>query len=188
MTIPRELVLQTTHSNRVRLASLPIVELRALRGKGLKVEDRIISETLALTIADDKANGTFEVLVEYEPGTASEFGLIVGNTNGEKTAIGYEVLTRRLFVDRRDSGVTDFSPDFAGFRHEVAQISELDVVRLDIFVDRSSIEVFANDGSASITDLVFPRSPYNRLELYAKSGDVYLRQAEMWEIESIRRE
>ena len=188
MTIPRELVLKTTHSRKVRLASIPVIELRVLRGKSLKVEDRAISETMDLTIADDMANGAFEVLVEYEPGTASEFGLVVGNTSGEKTTIGYEVLTQRLFIDRRDSGVTDFDPDFADFQHEVMEIPGLDRMRLDIFVDRSSIEVFTNDGSVSITNLVFPRSPYNRLELYAKGGDGHLRQTEVWEMESIWRE
>lgn len=188
MTIPRELVLKTTQSKKVRLASIPVIELLALRGKSLKVEDRAISETMGLTIADCLTNGAFEVLVEYEPGTASEFGLVVGNTNGEKTTVGYEALTQRLFVDRRDSGVTDFNPDFAGFRHEVMGIPESNRMRLDIFVDRSSIEVLANDGSVSITDLVFPRSPYNRLELYAKGGDGHLWQTDVWEMESIWRE
>jgi fructan beta-fructosidase len=188
MTIPRELVLKTTQSREIRLASIPVTELRALRGKSRKVVDRSISETTGLTIADCMTTGTFEVLVEYELETASEFGLVVGNTRGEKITIGYEVLPPRLFVDRRESGVIGFDPDFAGSRHAVTQIPESDVMRLDIFVDRSSIEVSANDGSVWITDLVFPRGPYDRIELYAKGGDGHLRQAEVWEMDSIWRE
>jgi sucrose-6-phosphate hydrolase SacC (GH32 family) len=127
--------------NRVFAIGITVTERQTLRGKSCKVVDKAILETAGLTIADDMTNGAFEVLVEYEPGTASEFGLVVWNKRGEKTTIGYEVLPPRLFVDRQESGVTDFDPGFAVSWDEVTRIPESDVMRLEILVDRSSIEV-----------------------------------------------
>ena len=35
-------------------------------------------------------------------------------------------------------------------------------VTLDLFVDQSSVEIFTENGSMSMTNLVFPKSIYNR--------------------------
>ena len=42
--------------------------------------------------------------------------------------------------------------------------TEGDKMILDIFVDQSSVEVFTKNGSMVQTNLVFPRSIYNRLQ------------------------
>jgi sucrose-6-phosphate hydrolase SacC (GH32 family) len=57
-----------------------------------------------------------------------------------------------------------------------------------VFVDRSSIEVFADDGRVVITESVFPNSAYDVLELYAKDGAVGLERLDVWEIRSVWRE
>jgi fructan beta-fructosidase len=49
-------------------------------------------------------------------------------------------------------------------------------VTLDIFVDQSSVEVFTQDGSMSMTNLVFPRSIYNRLTVSGASYEAQVRR------------
>ena len=41
---------------------------------------------------------------------------------------------------------------------------------LRLFVDKSSIEAFGDDGRFAMTNLVFPSEPYNRISFYAKGG------------------
>ena len=41
---------------------------------------------------------------------------------------------------------------------------------VDIFVDKSSIELFVNDGRIAMTNLVFPVAPYENVKLYSKGG------------------
>ena len=43
-------------------------------------------------------------------------------------------------------------------------------MKLRLFVDKSSIEAFGNDGRFAMTNLVFPSEPYNRISFYAKGG------------------
>ena len=41
---------------------------------------------------------------------------------------------------------------------------------LDIFADKSSIELFVNGGRIAMTNLVFPVAPYENVKLYSKGG------------------
>ena len=41
---------------------------------------------------------------------------------------------------------------------------------LNIFVDKSSVEIFLDGGKVAMTNLVFPNEPYNRMSSYAKGG------------------
>lgn len=41
---------------------------------------------------------------------------------------------------------------------------------VDIFVDKSSVELFVNHGRIAMTNLVFPVAPYENVKLYSKGG------------------
>ena len=43
-----------------------------------------------------------------------------------------------------------------------------DKLSLRIFVDRSSVEVFGDDGQMAMTNLVFPQEPYTTLSVSAQ--------------------
>ena len=83
--------------------------------------------------------------------------------------IGYRAADHILFLDRRKSGNVNFNPDFASV--EEVSVKPIDgKIKLRIFVDQSIIEVFANDGEATITDYVFPESSSCKIETYNKGG------------------
>jgi fructan beta-fructosidase len=185
MTLPRELSLRTACSGELQLVSLPVVELQALRGRSFRIGDRSVSDSSALPVVDGIAGGAFEVVVEYELGSASEFGLIVRNEREDRTVVGYDVAAREVFVDRRRSGANDFSRHFPRPRDSATLLLESNLVRFHIFVDWSSIEVFANGGDVVITDLIFPHAESNRLEVYAENGDVRLARGVVWELDSV---
>lgn len=104
----------------------------------------------------------------------------------EKIIVGYDAHAERVFVDRRASGETGFNPVFAAHKQNAPLKPESGVVQLHILVDWSSIEVFANEGRAVITDLIYPRSEITALELYAEGGDVALLKGDVWELGSVR--
>jgi fructan beta-fructosidase len=185
MTVPRELVLKTACSGDLQLVSLPVVELQALRGRNFRIENRAVSDSRSFPMVDSIAGGAFEVVVEYELGSASEFGLIVRNEREDRTVVGYDVTARKAFVDRRHSGATDFSRHFPRPKVSATLLLESNLVKFHIFVDWSSIEVFANGGDVAITDLIFPHAESNQLEFYAENGDVRLVRGEVWELDSV---
>ncbi len=61
-------------------------------------------------------------------------------------------------------------------------------VRLRILLDRSSIEIFGNDGQLSFTDLFFPDTDDRKIEFFTDGGDIRLVSLEINTVESIWQE
>lgn len=100
----------------------------------------------------------------------AEFGgdatLTLSNAQGEKVVMAYNAKRGEFSMDRTKSGLTAFSPDFpctttAPTRGALRQVR--------IFIDRSSIEAFAADGRMAMTNLVFPKKPYDKLTIKGKA-------------------
>ena len=92
-----------------------------------------------------------------------------------------------LTVDRTRSGDSSFEAGFA----ETVQAPLRAVngkVRLHIYVDESTLEVFGADGETVISSILFPEATSNGLELYVKKGDVMLDQAVMYPMASVWRD
>jgi sucrose-6-phosphate hydrolase SacC (GH32 family) len=100
----------------------------------------------------------------------------------EWTRVGYDVGSASVFVDRRRSGATGFSPDFSG-RHAGPLPLQNGRVRLRVLVDRSSVEVFAGGGLAVITDRIYPAPESRGVELWAEGGAASLVALEAWPLE-----
>ena len=45
-----------------------------------------------------------------------------------------------------------------------------DEYKLDVFVDKCSVEIFLDGGKIAMTNLIFPTEPYNRMCFYSKGG------------------
>ena len=92
----------------------------------------------------------------------SRFTLSIHTSAGEETMVGFA--NGRLFVDRSRSGITNFHPKFAA-RHE-APVRVVDGrLSLRLFLDRSSLEVFAADGEVSMTHQIFPTPGSRRISV-----------------------
>jgi fructan beta-fructosidase len=176
MTIPRTLALNN-FSGRIGLVQRPARELEALR----KIHHRFENLALESEFRRLEVRGEhLEIVAEFEVGTASEFGLRVRVGPDERTILGYDASNQELFVDRRESGQTGFSEHFPG-RHAGPLPLEGDTVRLHVFLDSCSVEVFG-DGRTVISDLIFPASGSDGLEVFATGGRVTLRSLEVWEL------
>jgi fructan beta-fructosidase len=58
-------------------------------------------------------------------------------------------------------------------------------VKLHIFVDWSSVEVFGDDGQTVITDQIFPMPSSDGLALFANDGTAKLVSLQIWPLRSI---
>jgi fructan beta-fructosidase len=183
MTLPRELSLTAVPHHPPQLISQPIKELESLRGQPFVIADHLIKGTV--TFPDIKVDGCFEILLDCVLDTASEFSLSLKNEQGEETLVGYDRECCRLFIDRQRSGHTDFSPDFAGHRHTAKWLPQENKLRLHLFVDWSSVELFVDNGRLVMTEQLFPTTPYNQLTFYANSGNVHLTRCQIWQLDSI---
>src|SRR5262249_12561327 len=151
----------------LRLVQQPVEALRRLRGEAVTLSNETITSTLTLPQPDC----SFEVIAEFEPGTAAAFGLRFCKKGGQQTTLGYDVVKAELFLDRAQSGQIDFHPAFPAIQRVVLQ-PENGVIRLHLFVDQASVEVFADDGAVCLTSQIFPVMDGHELEVYAENGSV----------------
>jgi fructan beta-fructosidase len=189
LTIPRELGLRSAFDREARLISSPLAELRRLRRQHTQLGAATVAGGGELILHQGAPIETLELFLEFRPGSASECGLRIRGEKDELIVLGYDVAQQALFVDRRRSGRVDFSADFAGVHASpplsLPSLPGSETVRLHLFLDTSSVELFGNDGDVVITDLIFPTTDYDRLEFYAKDAKVSLLSCELWQLASI---
>ena len=182
-SIPREARLKT-FSDGIRLVQSPVMELQRLREAHYTLSNKMIAPA-SDPLSGQRVNGkALEIIATFEPGTASECGLKVRKGANEETVVGYDVATAELFVDRSRSGQVDFNPRFSG-KHSGALPAERGRIKLRLFVDWSSVEVFGGDGRTVITEQIFPSAGAGGIALYAKGGAAKLISLDVWGLESI---
>ncbi|UUZ81332.1 glycoside hydrolase family 32 protein [Paenibacillus sp. P26] len=182
MTVPRALSLRS-RGERVILTQLPVRELEGLRSEAHQWKDHILDGG-GNPLAGMRL-GCYEMIAEFEPGEAEEFGFKVRASDAHETVIGYNTRKQELFVDRTRSGEAAFHEDFPG-RHAAKLEPRENRLRLHILVDTSSVEVFGGDGEAVITDLIFPEPEDQELVVYTKGGNAKLLSLEIFPLQSIR--
>ena len=111
----------------------------------------------------------------FAPGSATKAGITVLGNGSKSTVIGYDKASGELYVDRSNSGSTDFHPLFASVDSAPVTVDASGNVTLRIYVDRSSVEVFAQNGLRTITDQVFPEQGANQVALFAEGGTARLK-------------
>ncbi|MGR0220034.1 GH32 C-terminal domain-containing protein [Agromyces sp. ZXT2-6] len=171
MTLPRDVELVSTDRG-PRLAQRVVPEFAELERPDVAFTDA------ARTIADGSetlpvAGDVLRIDAVLEPGDAEAVGLSVLGDDESATRIGWDAASARLFVDRRDSGNTDFHPAFASFDDAPVELED-GRLALTVYVDRASVEVFADGGRTTITDQVFPNAGADAIGLWAEGGEAWL--------------
>jgi levanase len=113
--------------------------------------------------------------VTFAPGTAAKSGITVFGNGSSSTAVGYDAATKEVYVDRANSGNVGFHPLFASVDSAPVSVDAQGNVTLRIYVDRSSVEVFAQGGLRTITDQVFPADGAKEVALFAEGGVAQLK-------------
>ena len=63
-----------------------------------------------------------------------------------------------------------------------APVNAKEAHRVQIFVDKSSVEVFVDGGKVAMTNLVFPTEPYNSLRFSATGGEATISNAKAYKL------
>lgn len=177
-TLPR--VLTLTHTNgRYRLSVQPVRELEQLRAGSKSLANLTVSDTLDLQarFACDPAQTEIELGVDLKATTARRFGLELSNTRGERYRIGYEVATGQYFSDRTRAGDHAFSDQFAAGLHTARREAPDSQLRMHLFFDVASAELFADGGAVAMTELYFPAENFTQMRFFTEGGKVQLTSA-----------
>ncbi|KAL3481055.1 glycosyl hydrolase family protein [Aspergillus californicus] len=103
---------------------------------------------------------------------SAQFGILLRTTSSlsQQTRIGYEFSTRRVFVDRTQSGNVGFDGTFSNTYYAPLTPSSSGTVTLRILLDSSSVEVFGGDGEVTLSAQIFPRDEGTSVRLFSTGG------------------
>lgn len=180
-TLPREIALFKGPDGQIYASSAVSPEVDKLRSKLLvDVKKTSFGKKAGSFVLTHDENVGCEIDMNLQAKTDAPVKFIISNDKDEKITMTYNPVKSEFSVDRTESGITDFSVDFPCVT--TAPTFEKDgSLSLRIYLDKSSIEVFGNDGKFVITDLVFPTDPYNSLAI-SSEGKVIVTALKIYEI------
>ena len=159
-TLARDLTLYR-EGQELYLKSTPSVEVKKARGKKVSIPSFKVSEKHEIVNLFEEKQGAYEVEIVIQNAGASKIAFCLLNDKGEKVSMYYDLNRKQFVMDRSESGTVDFSKDFPAVT--VAPVNVNKELTLRLFVDRSSIEAFGEDGKFVMTNLVFPSQPYVKM-------------------------
>ncbi len=175
MSLPRVLWLE---NGQMRLDVPEEIELLRYRPEQLEnIEIQSESEIILETIRGN----SIEIKLGFDGSSAAEYGIKVccSPDGEEQTVISYHTAEAALKVDTRHSGPEE-SP-----KHVESAPLELgadDNLQLRIFVDKSVVEVFANNRQAIMRRIYPAGSNSTQVRLFSTGGSSTVRQLESWHI------
>jgi len=180
LTIPRELSARRGAED-YHVIMKPAHQLQSLRGKDYLFSDVTLDAGKIFISGPESAGEALEIEATFRLCGAETTGIKVLVGEDCETIAGYDARRGEVFVDRSRSGRTDFNVGFSG--RAVAPLPLVDgKVQLRVFVDRCSIEVFANGGERVISELVFPRPGGKGIQAFATGGRAVMESLRIWKL------
>ena len=163
MSLPRVLSIE-----RGRIIQTPLPELRRLRRRHTRVENLELGDGVRLI---PEARGkALEIVAELAPGNAASCGLNVRCRDDGSGGLPISCTAGTL--------------DVAGPRLPL-QLDAGQTLRLHLFLDHSVMELFIQDGSASVTRVNYPPEEDVAVALFARGGAMDVVFLDAWELSAI---
>ena len=162
-SIPRTLALKT-YSEGIRMVQSPVENLSKLRDKQATYKGIIPQGITVLPKFSPKENVyEMEAFISTDISNVVGFNLCVGD--GRKVVFSYDTQSQTLLVDRTncsDTHIDKFS------RISFAKVTPINSqIKLHFLVDKSSIELFTNEGKDVFTLLTYPGETQTGIEIFA---------------------
>ncbi|GLI90531.1 glycoside hydrolase family 32 protein [Bacillus subtilis] len=151
-SIVRELRLKTTNGA-PRLVQQPIWNLSNDFAEVLTLNNFKLTRDETIKQTDLKSY-TVELVVRLDGNTKGKFGIALRD-GVNHTDLSYDATINEFVFNRQQSGVMIDTPEF--YNPQRVTISpKNDLVKFNIVVDNSTIELFINDGEEVLSNMIFP--------------------------------
>lgn len=92
------------------------------------------------------------------------------NKAGDTLKFGYDHSKKQFFINRKKSGLTDFNEKFAENISVAPRTSDSDTLSVEMVLDKTSIELFFDNGETVMTEIFFPTAPYQTFSANAEEN------------------
>lgn len=177
MSIPRELSLKDDGA-RIKLVQKPVKELQNLREEFFSAENIELKNSKKIEFEEQ----SFEIKAELDFNQAEEVVFALHKSKEQESLLKLNRKENKIIVDLSNSGNTDFDETFL-LKKEI-EYNFKEKVEVNIFADRSSLEVFIDGGEVSITNLVFPEETAEEIEVRTR-GKAKIDRLAVYKLNSI---
>ncbi len=183
MSIPRDLSLKTSPDGLVlnQLPSIFVTASLAKYSKGSALEKkntRIDNSGLKLPVNSN----AWWIDAEFDLKGSKRVSFNVAEKAGteKKVIVGYDAGKEQLFVDCTGSEKGNKSPE------NLVQTAPLKavngIVKIKVLLDKSSLEVFGNDGGKVITTMIYPDKDATGLSAFS-DGSAIIKSLKIWNLD-----
>lgn len=170
MSLPRELRIVDE-----KLVSVPIKELETLRQEKISIPAQEIScEKEFQNIKGD----VYEMILSADMTASKTFSVKLRTSASQETVLSYDKEAKVLKLNRDKSGAA-----LLGEREAALPLVN-NKLKLHIFVDNSSVEIFANDGSVVMSSRIYPDKNSVGIK-FGSVGTTKLEQLDFYTLKSI---
>lgn len=179
MSLPRQLFLQNTAAG-IRLVQRPVEELQKLRTDCYSWRNLQIRPAENLLAGVTAEYFELEACFEVQP-LAESFGFRLRVGESQAIVLTYWPQKQVLSVDASLAGRQEFDalPPLA---HSAELVPQDGQVRLHLFVDATSLELFANNGLVCFSELIFPAANNLGMEVFSTGAPVILESLQVYPI------
>ena len=147
----------------------PVAELKALRSEHFRIAD--VSLNGDSHVVQGAGGDTLEVLAELELGHSESVGIHLRRSDDGQRAVTIRYDGQNLEV----AGTT--------FPFQLAEDEQ--TLKLHVFLDKSLLEVFVNDGRETVTRVIYPDARDLGIELFGSAGSARLRTLDVWQMRGV---
>ncbi|TDL34210.1 glycoside hydrolase family 32 protein [Jeotgalibacillus sp. S-D1] len=165
MTLPRELSLQKKGDN-WQLVQLPVQELNSYFAKATQIPAGEVDGRSYYSVDESQA----ELTLTIEQKDAVNYGIILHHRDNQSTTITIHSAEKVLVLDRKHSGVTDFSKMFGDIQK--IDLDNSSTLQLRLIVDTSSLELFIDNGAYALTSLIYPDQSCEGISVFSTEGNI----------------
>ena len=85
-------------------------------------------------------------------------------------------------MDRTGLQINSFSDDFAAQIQKATRTALTSNIPIEVIIDKTSVELFFDDGETTLTALYFAKAPFNKLSLGSTTDKINLDDLTIFEI------
>lgn len=173
LTLPRVVTMGANN----KILMNPVEELTLLReSEHNECTNQFISGSYLVETNKDLVE--VKAVFDLTNSNAQSVGLKIRGMNQEEAVLTYHLDKQKLTLDCSKCGKEE-----DGIRNAILEANE--ILSLHVFIDRSSIEIFANDGQTTMTSRIYPTEERLGIELFAENGDVQIKELTYWNLKDI---
>jgi fructan beta-fructosidase len=94
--------------------------------------------------------------------------------------VGYDAIKQQLFVDCTRSEKANKSPENLIQTAPMKAVNGL--IKIKVLLDKSSLEVFGNDGEKVISTMIYPDKDASGLSVFSE-GDAVIKDLKVWNLD-----